>query len=367
MGLLNLPPELFAKVIRLCVDKDNVREVSKQRLTCKTIKHYLDHELFSKMPVRAFTRAGSKSARTLLKNKLAHHLVHRVVNIDKLRGAHSFLPIFIKDCLELLRFMKVLKQGDDEYVYALMLANQLAVVCSIAYTLATSNPSSPFRQRLLSRFDFASGNQAVEQMAMAAVVGCLEVVQSLKQIYGTELLWDRSYPFGHPLAAVAGGNHIEVVGAIVADLEYNYRPDLSPAYRAAFISAIDVLLARQHCDMSLFLIDLYHHHFPGAFKHSLRRWLVKAAVYPDDRIYLRLTSLAEDGDVRKHMVPFEMACRYGYIPYILRFFDYNILQLNEYFYIYEGLVLVRVDTPLSLAIGVGNWHPVNILRSMGAF
>jgi hypothetical protein len=67
------------------------------------------------------------------------------------------------------------------------------------------------------------------------------------------------------------------------------------------------------------------------------------------------------------MAPFEMACRYGYMPYILRFFDHGILQLNEYFYIYEGLVLVRVDTPLSLAIGVGNWHPVNVLRSMGAF
>lgn len=32
----------------------------------EAIKYYLDHELFSKMPVRAFTRAGSKSARLIV-------------------------------------------------------------------------------------------------------------------------------------------------------------------------------------------------------------------------------------------------------------------------------------------------------------
>jgi hypothetical protein len=43
MGLLNLPPELFAKVIRLCVDKDNVREVSKQRSTCSEFSRSASH------------------------------------------------------------------------------------------------------------------------------------------------------------------------------------------------------------------------------------------------------------------------------------------------------------------------------------
>ncbi|RII13551.1 hypothetical protein CUC08_Gglean004321 [Alternaria sp. MG1] len=70
MGLLDLPPEFFANVMRLCADKDNVCGVSKQRVTCKTIKYFLDHKLFARMPVRAFTRAESKTARTLLKSLL---------------------------------------------------------------------------------------------------------------------------------------------------------------------------------------------------------------------------------------------------------------------------------------------------------
>ncbi|KAG9186384.1 hypothetical protein G6011_02940 [Alternaria panax] len=391
MGLLDLPPELLTIVLRLCVNKDNVREALKQRLVCsklscgatrmhvsptlrsvsrprkcetfrsdwtdiaypETFQCYLDDEILARMPVRTFTRAGSKSASTLLKNRPAHHLVYRVTDVDRLYGAQSFLPNFLKNCLELLRFMKVLKDGDDENLYALMLADQLVVACSLAYKLSTSKPTSLLFDRFLSYFDFTSGNQAVEQTAMAATVGCLEVVQSLKRIYG--------------------GGHTEIVDAIVADLKYNYRPELDPSYRAAFIFAIDVSLTRQHSEMSLFLIDQYHHYFPSVFKQSITRWLLKAAIYPDDRIYSLLTSFTEDGDHHKHVKPFKLACRFGYLPYVRRFFDNQVLHPDDGFVFYDvffqfapGSYDVRVETPLSLAIAFGNEILVEVILAAGA-
>ncbi|KAL1797130.1 hypothetical protein ACET3X_003736 [Alternaria dauci] len=350
MELLDLPAEILANVIRFCVDEDNVREASMQRQTCKTFKRHLDYEVFATMPVRSFNREGKTSARTLLKNKLADHLIHRVMNINKLRGAQGFLPTFLKNCLELLRFMKVL----------------LAVACSNAYFLTTSKPASLSVHPDLPKFDFVSGSGVVDQIAVVAAIGRLDMVHALSSFYGTEYLWYHSHPFGYPLAAAAGGNHTQVVHALLADLEYNYQSDLEPEYRTALISAIKISLIRQHTDMFLFLVDQYRLRFPATFHLSLRSWLVDAAVYPDASVYSHLTTLPGNDNMRKHIRPFETACRYAYAPYIRRFFDKRILTVNTVFPVAKGAHLSRTETPLSLAIGAGTWRSVEVLLTMGA-
>jgi hypothetical protein len=254
-------------------------------------------------------------------------------------------------------------EDGQELAFALMLGNVLASACKSAWDLATCTSTSRAFEQILPRFDIVVGNEAVEDIVTAAAVGDLETIKAGAVLYGDEHLWNSSYAFGYPLSAAAGGNHMKVVEYLVAYFKDNYRKYPNEKYDVAFMKAIDVSLIRRKSTMTLLLLDVYHHYFPVVPKHHYDKWLAKAVMDSDKRIYIMLRStLRHDPDVRHDITAFELACKSDSRSTVQWFFDNRILGINQGYL--KGNFTIQ--NPVSTAVEAGKLAPVEQLLRLGA-
>ncbi|CAN9243389.1 unnamed protein product [Alternaria alternata] len=263
MGLLDLPPELLTKVIRLCVDKDNVREVSKQRLNCKTIKYYLDHELFSKMPlldlppeifqrithilvkkhgiteawkVRGTSKAfqtyvtyevlatpslyaynKTRAGREILKHKLADFLYTRSTKLN------GFVRTHVSNFINRIMYITESWITGDQAISTLR-----RVICelfvrncdgALRFVLTDTNKLS------IQDKQETMASSGANLIATAAAIGDLDFLRRVAA-KDEDLLWNESPAFGYPLDAAVYAQQFGIARAIAQQAVPNRNKDV---------------------------------------------------------------------------------------------------------------------------------------------
>ncbi|KAJ4310344.1 hypothetical protein N0V94_008495 [Neodidymelliopsis sp. IMI 364377] len=106
MQLLDLPPEVFQRIIQIYVTDVRIRKAAKSRNVSRTFRDYINDEMFARQPVSAFVR---KVPKKLLKKNMALFLTHRV---SALHGAPDFLPSVIRKLVS--HIMDVIGNSTDK-------------------------------------------------------------------------------------------------------------------------------------------------------------------------------------------------------------------------------------------------------------
>ncbi|KAF2249259.1 hypothetical protein BU26DRAFT_505316 [Trematosphaeria pertusa] len=105
MELLDLPPEIFQRVVAMYVRRVGLCEAWKLRSVCKTFSVYLTEEVFGRQPMKVYFR---KSSNQLLKSGLA---VYLECHTNALYGAHETLPTLIQKTVG--EFMRISNESSD--------------------------------------------------------------------------------------------------------------------------------------------------------------------------------------------------------------------------------------------------------------
>ncbi|KAF2994681.1 hypothetical protein E8E13_001948 [Curvularia kusanoi] len=105
MDLLDLPPEVFQRIIEEYVTAEHTRKTAKTRIVCKTFRDCINEELFARQSVSKFK---SRVGKRLLEKNLALFLTYRV---RSLHGASDFLPSVIRGTVD--RLMTLRKNPED--------------------------------------------------------------------------------------------------------------------------------------------------------------------------------------------------------------------------------------------------------------
>ncbi|KAG9197033.1 hypothetical protein G6514_002518 [Epicoccum nigrum] len=90
MELLDLPPEVFQRIVGAYVSVESPRKIGRAHTVCSTFKDYINEELFARQPINKFKGPIGKK---LLEKNLASFLSYRT---KSLYGAPDFLPSIIR-------------------------------------------------------------------------------------------------------------------------------------------------------------------------------------------------------------------------------------------------------------------------------
>ncbi|KAH7371706.1 hypothetical protein BKA66DRAFT_423647 [Pyrenochaeta sp. MPI-SDFR-AT-0127] len=350
MELLEMPPEVFQRIVQVFVNKFGIVEAWKLRGTCKAFCSYFDYEILAKPKLNAYIK--NRLGRKILNNYLAKFLFLRSI---KLNGfVHDFLPNFIRDTM--LEVSSCIKSNEAETALRKALCELLVKSNTCAYSWVLNITNRGQNQLLRNPIDVTNPSNRV---AAAAAAGNLERVQELA-FRDHHLMWKKSAAFGYPLDAAVYAGHLNVVQVIAQHAVHeNAQPGAkSPAFsRRCFTLAICTGIELQRYEISKQLIQTYDYIFGFATHECMETWLQAAVKTGDERLARIVLNTDSQASIDCLYNAFDMSCRHDYAKIALQFFEAGRLRLDE---------VAHREYPLLTAIFRNSMPVVQALLDLGA-
>jgi ankyrin repeat protein len=374
MLLLDLPPELFERVVVHLVTDLGIAEAWEYRRACRkftrrkelrinrtdsfagTFRRAIEFESLANQPTIAFLGQDRLCARRILGNYNGLYLSYRVRAEN---GAYSFLPRLIKGaCDNACSDLDCDEQVLLESTRALCDAVVEKFPDRINDLLECELPNQSWIKFLSRRFE---KDESKTKVAAAAAFGNLEVLRTT--LRHRDHVWNRSYIFGYPIVLAAAGGHLEVVRAIVKQFEKTHHRMTADKWTDQFSAAIDNAFKYNHQDIVLLLLRILDEYGPSIKKPNVGSWSERARQTGNVEVIDQVRRLRRNyhlGSPHREDVVFTDACVANDLATVRMFIDEGRLSLNCIF------STEKPFTPIQLAARSRSANAVRLLLEMGS-
>ncbi|CAG5182061.1 uncharacterized protein ALTATR162_LOCUS9972 [Alternaria atra] len=207
MGLLDLPPEIFERIITHYVDARGIRRAWRRRDVCRTFHDHINTEVLGRQPASAYL---SRSDSLFVRNILSSFLEYRSF---ALYGAHDVLPTHTNKIVNI--FVSV--AGDTSPKQHLVWIRRVSEALVRSYTIPNAcklayKPNDKDRSNLA----LSSGQQ--EAFNIAIIMGEKDVVSAHAAEQGVSM-WAKKAAglnLGHPLELATRRGNLDMVEILLA-------------------------------------------------------------------------------------------------------------------------------------------------------
>ncbi|KZM25669.1 uncharacterized protein EKO05_0003274 [Ascochyta rabiei] len=245
MLLLDLPPEIFQRIVAFYVSNAGIRKAAKIRGVSKTFRDYINEEMFARQHASAFV---SKVPRKLLQKNVALFLEYRSMS---LYGAPDLLPSLIHRAVD--HMVEVTNKTTDKERAALT-QGAITVVsthCDGVHHLAVAPTQLKTRNYLHDAVDVTS-------LSIAIYLG--------KKGFVSQLLdrkinhWGRTHLFGSLLCVAAKQNDIWSLRRLLSTMTEDSGGLLVKSRSNIIIEALDTAAHRKHWSVAVVLFKWHIAH-----------------------------------------------------------------------------------------------------------
>ncbi|RMZ69848.1 ankyrin repeat [Pyrenophora seminiperda CCB06] len=322
MALLDLPPEIFQRIIAEHIKKYGVVAAWKLRGLSKAFRHYIDYEVLATPKLNAYLK--HKAGRTILRNNMARFLFLRS---HRLNGfVRDLVPNFIRDVMQRAESWI----SDDQARVALrrVLCELYVETDDLAYALITKGVEQTRWYQHVENIQVA---KVINLIAAAAAAGSIEALRGFAN-HNHQLLWQYSPTFGYPIVAAAYAGQFEVVKALaeqaVTDKGLPSVLTHSTGEHSAFKHAICTAIEQGHDEMAKVLIENHGRVFGLATESCMAKWL-DCAVTAGNKVITRLLQhIPNHGGEGLFYSAFRSSCKLENPDIIRIFFDEKRLEIN---------------------------------------
>ncbi|KAF2118055.1 ankyrin repeat-containing domain protein [Lophiotrema nucula] len=214
MKLLDLPPEIFQRIISEHVTQVGIWEAWKHHTVCDTFAVYIKEEIFRRQPIEAFLH-NSQSRRLLRSNLVLYLEYHSVA----LFGAHPLLPSVIKKTVD--RLLSAFHE-ESEVVRAKLTKTVATVFLENSYHSCYWLVIEPSLQEISEVAENADADVA---LCVAVATQRVDLVEHV--LDQGACIWKATYLFGYPLDFAARFGNINIVQLLLSHAE-THSQDLLP-------------------------------------------------------------------------------------------------------------------------------------------
>ncbi|KAK1916054.1 hypothetical protein P3342_003869 [Pyrenophora teres f. teres] len=352
MELLDMPPEIFQRVVKTYVRTNGVVEAWKIRKTCKTFRDYVEYEIFSTPKLNGYIK--EKAGRNILRNNIAKFLYLRS---NKLNGfIRDLVPNFIRDVMAIAEPWV----RDDKAKAALrkVLCELYVKTDSNAFACIVQDIRHGRHQNHLQGFQVT---KVINLVAAAAAAGSPDWLRDLAN-HDHQVLWLHSPTFGYPIVAAAYAGQFNVVKALAEQALTDQglsTTTSATAKHTSFREAICTSIKVGHDEMATVLIQKYDEAFGPASETCMTEWL-QCSVSTGNKVITRLLQrIPTHAGTYTFYTAFENSCRLRDPGLIRIFFEEGRLEVNG---------ISSYSYPLTVASQMSHTStvPVEVLLSLGA-
>ncbi|KAH6633739.1 hypothetical protein C7974DRAFT_453282 [Boeremia exigua] len=355
MLLLDLPPEVFARVVTHLVTGAGIIVAWKHRRVCRTFRRAIEFETLANQPIRAFLKTKEASARSILKQNAALYISYRLT-VEK--NAYTFLPRLMGKICNIVCAPLPANAYAARRQHARTLCRLLVKEggSDVQHLLVVKSPelSSKFTH-VIPKYTHTKPSNIV---AAAAAIGSLAALRTA--LAGNlNRMFDTSPLFGCPLAAAAAHNHFPIVAAAVKHLEAQH-PRKPVAYYEWHIGhAATAALDHGHAPIALLLLDVLHAYGLSVSRDAWEHWMARALRARDAALVHRVQALMHSSR-RAAMNAFTEACAAGDVGAVRMFVHEGFVSVHSSWSYSHGL------TPLQAAVASKKVDVVDAVLQLGA-
>ncbi|KAG9186385.1 hypothetical protein G6011_02941 [Alternaria panax] len=335
MELLDLPPEIYQRIVRFLVKKHGLVEAWKIRGISKAFKTYITYEVLAAPSFYAYnkTRAG----RDILRNNLADFLYVRSNTLNHFARPH--VPNFIRD---VMLVMKPWVIGDEatsklrKALCELFVRNKVdALKCVL---------TDIYKLKKALREGISSPN-TVTLIAAAVATGNVDALRHFSK-ESKESLSVTSPAFGYPLDAAVYVGHLGLVKVIAQQAITNKSHTVVDVKHAEHLSFRQAVCTGIECDRDeivTHLIGKYLEAFGSITGPCMETWLSTAIVHRNSHVLQLLLTIPTQASESAFYDAFQTAFR-DFKPALTGLFfspSRNSLSINQvYGYTYPLLTAI---------------------------
>ncbi|KAF9690996.1 hypothetical protein EKO04_011211 [Ascochyta lentis] len=275
MLLLDLPPEVFQKIVAFHVSDAGIRKAAKTREVSKTFRDYINEEMFARQPASMF---ASKVPKKILKKNVALFLEYRS---KSLYGAPELLPYLINRTVDHIMEVANQKSNGTRSHLVRIIITVMATYCDDVHNLAIAPTQLKTKNHLADAVDVTSLTIAI--LSKDKIL----VSRLLKRKVNP---WGRTYLFGHLLRVAAEQNDVQSIRRLAKTLSEN-ASGLTKKHQSAVIGeAINAAAQRGHWSVAALLLEWHESNICLYFRKPCEGLIKLAAAAADGVALLRAVS-----------------------------------------------------------------------------
>ncbi|KAI4714890.1 hypothetical protein J4E89_000573 [Alternaria sp. Ai002NY15] len=267
MDLLDLPPEIFQKIIASYVHKVGVSEAWERRDVCRTFAAFISEECFGRQSMIRYAQSAAK------RFFLQHVKLFLTYRCKSLYGAPTLLPSLVRNVVE--HFMTTTSQTSETVREAYTDRVCDAIVNHLPEGLLFRLATKP---TLLKCKKVASDPVENYCLTIAILMKDKELVSHyLSQ--GVSV-WNRTEVYEIPLKVAAQYGSIEFVAQLLENAKSSLMKSAKAKPMMHLSNIIDRTIRSGHWNVAIIVIDWWFQHLRKPPPHSIVDWVIAAASAP---------------------------------------------------------------------------------------
>ncbi|KAF2115687.1 hypothetical protein BDV96DRAFT_54495 [Lophiotrema nucula] len=317
MELLDLPPEIFKRIIHIFILQSGVPKAWKDRQVCRAFAREIYEDTFAWQPISAFETSGFYSSKIGIRIMNADFVLYLSMRMKNPLDVNPYLPTKITEMLVFLeeKTATFTNERREECTRTLFEAVKHGV--EDPASLLAWGPGK------ISKYGRPDDEDTSEQhqLAAAAAVGEWSVVRQL--ISGSmEAALKRSAIFGAPLAHIVAHGNLELSALILGHFEHcEFKSQWTPGTLTKKVmrttaEAITAAIRHRHMELLTSLVQWRKKRFGVREKLHYNAWLREAIRTGDPKFVkhvLGFTILSKPRVLKEH---FEEACLLGNVDIV---------------------------------------------------
>ncbi|KAL5377339.1 hypothetical protein DPSP01_009837 [Paraphaeosphaeria sporulosa] len=202
MGLLDLPPEIFQRIIQKHVAATGLCSAWKGRGVCETFNTYITEEVFARQPVKVYSK---RRINGLYRRGLAVFLEYR---LNTLHGAHDLIPSVIRNVVD--KLMQITRLTSAE---ARLELNR-DVIAAIVRLWKKADVAAVKPTKRMEK-GCSKDSEEARLLCLVVSMGNLDLTKAVLQ-HCTDP-WSEIYCLGSPIEVAISAMHLEHVELLLAD------------------------------------------------------------------------------------------------------------------------------------------------------
>ncbi|KAJ4304550.1 hypothetical protein N0V90_000076 [Kalmusia sp. IMI 367209] len=202
MELLDLPPEIFQRIIQKHVGRVGLCKAWKQREVCKTFNTFITEEVFGRQPMKVYSRASSKQ---LFRNGLDIFFEYRVAAPY---DAHDFMLSVVRKAVNGIMNITQEDSNDIRANYIKEIAIAIKEYCRDIKGLIMDQGKRATR---------LSAKDSDDALLLCLVAGMGNAKLAHKVLKHCPALWKSTYCFGLPIEVAVRAKDLDMVKLFLQD------------------------------------------------------------------------------------------------------------------------------------------------------
>ncbi|KAI4666091.1 uncharacterized protein J4E78_003558 [Alternaria triticimaculans] len=262
MDLLDLPPEIFQKIIASYVHTVGICKAWERRKVCKTFAAFISAECFGRQPMNKYVHPPAKK---LFLQHLGLYLGYR---IEAANGAPTLLPTLIRKVID--QFMTVTNQTSDvvRASYTQKVCDTIKYCSPTAYTLATA-------PTVLTCNNVASDSLDTCCLVIATAIKDNQLVDYYLS-HGVSV-WSTTRAFYPPITVAAVIQSVELVSQFLEQAESGLAKTKKAKAKGILAKCMAIVTTgTKGWEVAIVLTDWWYQHLPKPEPGRILQWIYRA-------------------------------------------------------------------------------------------